>query len=311
MCFFGHRQFGRIFNLQTGNVLPPNIKLYSYIDVYKLWDENYYPEDIKHFYYNCPNCLEHDINGKSDKLIKLDQIQSLEWEGVFLSPTHPKVNEYLLSIFKEIIQSIEFDGIVFDNLRYQDYFYGYNDYGIKIFEEKYQINPFDINRGIISERFGYTIEEIDSISLLWDNYRIESINNFLHLINEDIDSINLEIGAFVKQSYDESKNRWYQDWYSWIEKELVDFVIVKNNESNLIDFNYNNKQIKKLGFNYLDKVIIGLDMSIEDSILLANKILLLRLYNINKVSLYYYDERKDIDNWFYPIYNAINFNLND
>ena len=38
------------------------------------------------------------------------------------------------SIFKEIIQSIEFDGIVFDNLRYQDYFYGYNDYGIKIFE---------------------------------------------------------------------------------------------------------------------------------------------------------------------------------
>ena len=53
------------------------------MNIYKLWDKNFYPKNKNHFYYQCPECLEYDINGKSDSSIKLDKIQSLEWEGIF------------------------------------------------------------------------------------------------------------------------------------------------------------------------------------------------------------------------------------
>ena len=102
------------------------IKLYAWVDAYKIWDKNFYPENLKHFYYQCPECLESDLNSRSDRLIKLDKMQSLEWEGIFLSPTHPKVNDYLLSIFKNITDLHIFNGIIIDYLRYQNYYYGYN-----------------------------------------------------------------------------------------------------------------------------------------------------------------------------------------
>ena len=289
-------------------------KIYAYLDIYKLWDKNYYPENItNHFYYECPECLEADINGKSDRLIKLDEIQSLEWQGIFLSPLHPKVNEYLLSIFKDITTLFSFDGILLDNLRYQNYYYGYNSVGVNIFEHKYKINPFDINRGIISRRFGYTKEEADSISTLWDEYRIVQINELLYKLNDMliVDSIDVEIGAFVNINIEEAKNRWYQDWYSWIDNELVDFIIVDNSNNNLYDFNYNNKLLKDLKNQHLEKIAIGLDLNETDPLLIGNKILSLRLDEINKISLYYYDQDKKNKFFYNPIYKAINFNLID
>ena len=92
------------------------IKLYAWVDAYKIWDKNFYPKDLKHFYYQCPECLESDFNSRSDRLIKLNKVQSLEWDGIFLSPIHPKVNEYLLNTFNTIIDLYIFDGIIIDYL---------------------------------------------------------------------------------------------------------------------------------------------------------------------------------------------------
>ena len=106
--------------------LSDSINVYAAMDVYKLWTKNYYPDDTTHFYYQCPDCLESDINGKSDKLIKLDKIQSLEWEGIFLSPMHPDVNLYIINKIMYLLDTYDFDGILLDQMRYQAYYYGYN-----------------------------------------------------------------------------------------------------------------------------------------------------------------------------------------
>ena len=99
-----------------------NVKVYAWMNIYKLWDKNFYPKNKNHFYYQCPECLEYDINGKSDSSIKLDKIQSLEWEGIFFSPLHPEVNKYLKNIVLEVISQNNYDGLVLDYLRYQNFF---------------------------------------------------------------------------------------------------------------------------------------------------------------------------------------------
>ena len=290
-----------------------NIQVYAWMDMYRLWSKNFYPDNQNHFYYKCPECLESDINGKSDNLIKLDKIQSLEWEGIFLSPTHPKVNEYLLNIFKKIMNLYVYNGIIIDYLRYQNYYYGYNIVGLEIFENEYDFNPLDLNRGIISKRFGYTSSEIDSLNLIWDNYRRDAITDLLNNFKNEIinDSLDFEILASVNISPFNSVNKWYQDWPRWISEELVDYIVVKNNSSDFYDFNYNNSIIKKMysELEYINKIIIGINLYEINPVNIGNKILYLRLNDFHNISLYPYNEYKNVVNWYAPIYKAINFNL--
>ena len=287
-----------------------NVKVHAWIDVYKLWDENNFPLDINHFYYQCPECLERDINGRSDQNIKLNEIQSIEWEGIFLSPLHPIVNNYILSIIKEILNEYNFDGVYLDYLRYQDYYYGYNIEGLNEFINIYGINPQDINRGIISKKFGYNKNEIDSISSLWDDYKSEKITDLLKSINDNYKFNNLEIGVSVISNPLESKNRWYQDWGLWLEKELVDYVIIEPSNNSYIDYNYKIKQINELiDYDKKNKICFGLYIDNQKQFDLSNRIISLRLNGFEKISLSY-DFIKDTTNWYEPIYRIINFNIN-
>ena len=140
-------------------------------------------------------------------MIKLDKIQSLEWEGIFLSPLHPSVNQYLSDIVSKIMEDYNFNGILLDYIRYQNYYYGYNEEGIQLFEDMYNINPFDLHRGLISRHFGYSQTEIDSIQNLWDNYREIKITELVQTIKTiiDEDSLGHELLVSVKVSPYESK----------------------------------------------------------------------------------------------------------
>ena len=290
-----------------------NIKIYAWLNMYKLWDKNFYPTNKKHFYYQCPECLESDINGRSDRLIKLDKIQSLEWEGIFLSPLHPDVNDYLSGIVKTVIDKYNFDGLLLDYVRYQNYYYGYNEAGIKKFEDIYSINPLDLNRGIISKYFGYSQSEIDSIQTIWDNYREIKITELIQDINLVIskDSLNYEILVSGYINPEESKNRWYQDWSYWLKNQLIDYIVVENHALGFDEFNYNNKILSNNYKNNYDinRIIIGFNSYIDNNIDLANRILLLRLQKFNNISLYYYEPYKNEINWYNPIYNTINFSI--
>ena len=288
-----------------------NLKVYALMDIYKLWTKNYYPEDSTHFYYQCPECLESDINGRSDRLIKLDEIQSLEWEGVFLSPMHPDVNVHIVNKIIYILDNYEFDGILLDQIRYQNYYFGYNSVGMEIFHEEHNIDPQDINRGLISKYYGYNKSEADSIKALWDQYRINSITQLISKVNNIIDT---DIYVAVKGSPEDSINRWYQDWDSWLLDDLVDGIIIKNYNLDFKDFNYFNKLISKKYIRSTDynKIIIGINaIQGHTASYVANKILSLRLQQFSNISLYAYDEYKSLINWYVPIYNTINFNISD
>ena len=292
----------------TQTDLLDDLKVYALMDVYKLWTKNYYPEDSTHFYYQCPSCLESDINGRSDKLIKLDKIQSLEWEGVFLSPMHPEVNIYIINTILNILNNYKFDGIILDELRYQNYYFGYNDLGMELFHEKYSIDPLDINRGLISKYYGYTKSEADSIRVLWDDFRINSITELIKKINGIIDT---KLYIAVDGLPEDAKNRWYQDWDFWLSNNLVDGLVIRNYNLDFNDFNYYNKIINNKYLNN-SKIIIGINAIMSESAsYIANKILSLRLQQFNNISLYVYDEYKSLKNWYAPIYNTINFNTSN
>ena len=150
------------------------------------FNNKFEPRDTQHLYHTHKEWTEADRNLKMDSQIKLSQPKSPEWEGIYLSPLHPEVNQYLYSIVKEILDNYKVDGIHFDYIRYQDEYYGFHPDGRKEFNLLFDIDPLDIARGIISTRYGWEESYVDSINIEWNRFKQNKITELLEFINEDI-----------------------------------------------------------------------------------------------------------------------------
>jgi len=284
------------------------IEVHAWVNTYILWSSKYAPENLDHIYHTKKEWTESNMHGKSDAQIKLSELKSPQWEGVYLSPIHPQVNPYLVTLFYELISNYDIDGIHFDYIRFQDEIYGYNKEGMKIFDQKYNINPRDIVRGIISTRFGWEQSFVDSMYIAWDQYRKDAVTSLVYSVYQEIQNSgkNITLSAAVKPNLIEANSRWFQEWDKWLESGIIDYVVPMNYYKEISDFN-NAIQIMKsnLGPNELDLIIMGIATYNQDAQSAADKILLARLNNFKGVSIFSWDAHKNNLDWFHPITGAL------
>ena len=64
---------------------------------------------------------------------------------------------------------------------------------------------------------------------------MDKITEFIRSIKYSIinNSLNLQLSAAVKPDILEAKYRWYQDWQSWIEEDIIDYCVIMNYYSDL------------------------------------------------------------------------------
>ena len=284
------------------------IEVHAWMNSYILWSSKTPPENPEHLYHTQKGWTEANIHGKMDSQIKLSEPQSPQWEGVYLSPTHPEVNPYLLSVYSEIINSYNIDGIHLDYIRFQDEVYGYNKSGMAVFENIYDINPRDIVRGIISPRFGWSQEFVDSMYVAWDKFRRDAVTELVRNIYHEVHKPghNIKLSAAVKPNIIDAKYRWYQEWDKWVQKGIIDFVVPMNYFKEIRDFN-NSVQIMKSNLvqEELEMVVIGVSTFNQDAQSAADKILLARLNGFKGVSIFSWDSHKNNLDWFQPINDAL------
>jgi len=284
------------------------IEVHAWMNSYILWSSKTPPENPEHLYHTQKGWTEANIHGKMDSQIKLSEPQSPQWEGVYLSPTHPEVNPYLLSVYSEIINSYNIDGIHLDYIRFQDEVYGYNKSGMAVFENIYDINPRDIVRGIISPRFGWSQEFVDSMYVAWDKFRRDAVTELVKNIYHEVHKPghNIKLSAAVKPNIIDAKYRWYQEWDKWVQKGIIDFVVPMNYFKEIRDFN-NSVQIMKSNLvqEELEMVVIGVSTFNQDAQSAADKILLARLNGFKGVSIFSWDSHKNNLDWFQPINDAL------
>ena len=297
------------YTILLGNLL--DIKVHAWFNTYLIWSANSPPIDSSHIYYSNPDWFESDYFGKSDIDIKLENIQTPSWEGLFLSPNNPEVNPYLLKVIKEIFKNYpKLNGVHFDYIRFQDDFYGFNEHGIEDFISKYNFNPKDIFRDIFSSRYGWNDLEVDSIKNIRTSYNSDNITSLIHSVKLYRDSLNLDItiSAAVKSNIVEAKNRWFQDWGTWIEDDIVDFVIPMNYSSDSNTFlervNEISENLDLLSFQ--DKIIMGISLYNQDEYSIAEKILLSNLSGYNQICFFSYNSLKENDINFKLIENYYN-----
>ena len=100
------------YAVQLGRSL--GIEIHAWVNAYILWSSSSKPQDSNHIYLTKPDWLESNIYGKSDSNIDISKPQSHNWEGIYLSPNHPSVNQYLIEVVSELIELYNLDEDIFE-----------------------------------------------------------------------------------------------------------------------------------------------------------------------------------------------------
>lgn len=153
-------------------------------------------------------------------------------DQLFLEPGDPRVAEYLVSIANEIVDRYPLiNGIHLDYVRYPHpvpfvpgsrfnkygLTYGYGELNIKRFKEATKLDPL-------------SAKDNDDISYKWDDWKREQVTNLVKKISKHTKgkSKDLLVSCAVMPSAERAYTIGFQDWPLWLDKEIVDYVVLMN-----------------------------------------------------------------------------------
>lgn len=258
------------------------INVHAWINTYLLWSSNKKPIQLNHILHTNPDWI--DQNNREvlnvDIEIQKKMMSNNGYEGLYLSPNHPKVNSYLLTIIRELIENYEIDGIHFDYIRYHDSGYGKNPTAIAYYRKHHGFNALSSN--VLSK------SEISE----WNDYKRKSITDLVRETRKLVDYLNpnIELSAAVKPNLYEARDRFFQEWDVWIAAGYLDKAIVMNYAANLKEFARNIDIIyDNLPSKYWKSIVMGIATYNQSPSKVINKIKYSKVTRFKNVSFFSYN----------------------
>lgn len=126
-----------------------------------------------------------------------------------LDPGHPEVEDYLITVFMDIITRYDVDGFALDYIRYPGTSWGYNDVTVARFNQEYG-------------RTGSPGASDPD----WMEFRRDQISNLVKRLYLETKAVkpHVKIGAAVWNSASTGKNTYLQDWEKWMQNKWMDYV---------------------------------------------------------------------------------------
>ncbi|MCK9430454.1 MAG: family 10 glycosylhydrolase [Candidatus Omnitrophica bacterium] len=237
-----------------------NIKVFAWINVLSLGKNS--KADILKKYGNSVLTLDqYQVASKIESKIELDKYYLRE-DQIFLEPGDPRIEEYILTVVNEIINRYPLiSGVHLDYIRYPSpvpfvpgsrfkkfgLTYGYGPKNVERFKDKTGLNPLD------------TLNNEDEY-LAWDNWKRQQVTDLVRKISGlvKIKSADLAVSCAVIPLTERAYTNAFQDWSSWLEEGIVDYVV-------LMSYTKDNQFIKEvvksgLGNRGKGKVYVGIGL---------------------------------------------------
>lgn len=141
-------------------------------------------------------------------------------EVMWLNPFHPKVQEFITNLIVEIVTQYDVDGIQFDDHMSLPREFGYDKYTTALYTQETQNNP-----------------PSNPEDPAWMRWRADKITAFMVKLNQAVKARKPNaIFSVSPNYYDFAYKFQLQDWLAWLDKNIIDELIMQVYRSNLQSF---------------------------------------------------------------------------
>lgn len=153
----------------------------------------------------------------------------------FFDPANPEVRAYLLKLVDEIISTYDIDGLQLDYIRYPfqdpgaERTYGYGLAARERFQQQTGVDPLELTPRV--DPWLSASERAHQLSLWeqWTDFRIQQVTSFVEetaaLVRRQRPDIILSTAVFALPEH-ERLQKIQQDWNTWAQQGVVDWVIL-------------------------------------------------------------------------------------
>ena len=274
--------------LDTAN--GKGINIHAWVNVYFLWSSKSLPKDERHILHMQQQWLDTTEEWPVDVGKQLEMVAVNNYsEGLFLSPNHPDVNEYLIKVFRELITNYDIDGLHLDYIRYQDAEYGRNPYAIAQFKSESGNDPgpwfLEMERSTIAS------PRLIANMKRWNNFKRKAVTSLVKDTRALVDEVRPDciISAAVKPNLYVARERYFQEWNVWLAAGYLDWVVPMNYSSKKREFARNIDVIDdNFPKKYREKIIMGIALHNQTPSKASEKIKISRLRQFPRVSIFSY-----------------------
>ena len=275
--------------LDTAN--GKGINIHAWVNVYFLWSSKSLPKDERHILHMQQQWLDTTEEWPVDVGKQLEMVAvNNNSEGLFLSPNHPDVNEYLIKVFRELITNYDIDGLHLDYIRYQDAEYGRNPYAIAQFKSESGNDPgpwfLEMERSTIAS------PRLIANMKRWNNFKRKAVTSLVKDTRALVDKVRPDciISAAVKPNLYVARERYFQEWNVWLAAGYLDWVVPMNYSSKKREFVRNIDVINdNFPKKYREKIIMGIALYNQTPSEASEKIKFSRLRQFPRISIFSYN----------------------
>jgi uncharacterized lipoprotein YddW (UPF0748 family) len=148
-------------------------------------------------------------------------------EGLYTAPSHPEVKEHLYSIWMDLLESYDLDGLHFDFIRYPNANFDYSRVALERFRE--WVNPrLSLTRWeelAVAYRRD-PLAYVDALPGPWDEFRRNQITDLVERIYYGVKKrdAGMVVSAAVFPDAEDAFRSRFQDWRGWVQAGILDAV---------------------------------------------------------------------------------------
>lgn len=186
-----------------------NIKIHIWFQSFYVGNVPPSGKDILAIHNEWGNKIRQDYESKTPTRSKS------EHNGYFLDPANPEVQDFLIKLVTEIVNTYRPDGINLDYIRYPQAVskyeagnWGYTEYARQDFKDMYGVDPVELSKN-------------DVLWEDWDKYRREHITNFVRKAGAVGKQNSVYVSTVIFPDMENALSTKQQDWRTWSKRNYI------------------------------------------------------------------------------------------
>lgn len=148
-------------------------------------------------------------------------------EGIYSAPSHPEVKEHIYSVWMDLLESYDLDGLHFDYIRYPNPDFDYSRGALERFRTWVGPRLPPARRDELEEAYARDpLAYAEALPGPWDEFRRAQITDLVERIYHGVKKRKPQVlvSAAVFANADDAYRSRFQDWRGWLRGGILDAV---------------------------------------------------------------------------------------